>query len=265
MVRVDDLDSQRCREHFVDSQLADLQAIGLDWDDSGAELRQSERTAAYAAAVDKLAGQGLVYECYCSRKDIQQAASAPHQLPGEYPGTCRDLSEAQRGKKREELAGQGRVPALRLRSGCSEFSITDRLHGEYTGRVDDFIVRRGGNAAQARDYAYNLAVVVDDAHQQVTQVVRGNDLLSSAPRQAYLAQLLGLAAPEYAHVGLVVNADGQRLAKRDGPISLRTMPASRVVGEIFASIGCAGATSLHEALESFCSEALADDYVWAGG
>ncbi|MCP6380038.1 glutamate--tRNA ligase family protein, partial [Klebsiella pneumoniae] len=78
---VDDLDSQRCREHFVDSQLADLQAIGLDWDDRGAELRQSDRDAAYAAAVDKLAGQGLVYECYCSRKEIQQAASAPHQLP----------------------------------------------------------------------------------------------------------------------------------------------------------------------------------------
>ena len=262
VVRADDLDSQRCREHFIDSQLADLQAIGLDWDDRGAELRQSDREAAYAAAVDKLAGQGLVYECYCSRKEIQQAASAPHQLPGEYPGTCRDLSEAQRVKKREELAGQGRVPALRLRAGCSEFSITDRLHGEYTGRVDDFIVRRGGNAAQARDYAYNLAVVVDDAHQQITQVVRGNDLLSSAPRQAYLAQLLGLAAPEYVHVGLVVNADGQRLAKRDGPISLRTMPAVRVVGEIFASIGCTGATSLHEVLESFCPEALADDYVW---
>lgn len=242
--------------------MADLQAIGLDWDDRGTELRQSAREAAYAAAVDKLAGRGLVYECYCSRKEIQQAASAPHQLPGEYPGTCRDLSEAQRVKKREELAGQGRVPALRLRAGHNEFSITDRLHGEYTGRVDDFIVRRGGNAAQARDYAYNLAVVVDDAHQQVTQVVRGNDLLSSAPRQAYLAQLLGLAAPEYAHVGLVVNADGQRLAKRDGPISLRTVPAARVAGEIFASIGCAGATSLHEALESFCPEALADDYVW---
>ena len=175
-------------------------------------------------------------------------------MPGFERGAARE--------KREELAGQGRVPALRLRAGCSEFSITDRLHGEYTGRVDDFIVRRGGNAAQARDYAYNLAVVVDDAHQQVTQVVRGNDLLSSAPRQAYLAQLLGLTAPEYAHVGLVVNADGQRLAKRDGPISLRTMPASRAVGEIFASIGCAGVTSLHEALESFCPEALADDYVW---
>ncbi|KAA8728561.1 glutamate--tRNA ligase family protein, partial [Corynebacterium phocae] len=122
---------------------------------------------------------------------------------------------------------------------AGHFTITDRLHGEYTGEVDDFILRRGG---QAPDWAYNLAVVVDDGQGGIDQVVRGDDLLSSAPRQAYLAGLLGYPVPEYVHVPLVLNAEGKRLAKRDGAVTLRQMlgagaTAADVVAQLADTLG----------------------------
>ena len=193
--------------------------------------------------------------CYCSRKDIQDAARAPHAVPGQYPGTCRELSDAARATRRAELAAQGRVPALRLRAEVTEFTVHDVLHGDYTGEVDDFILRRGGNVNQGQDWAYNLAVVVDDAFQGVDQVVRGDDLLPSAPRQAYLANLLGAPLPEYVHVPLVVTRDGARLSKRDGAVTLRQVlgggaSAADVVGELAASLGIA-ARSVDELLRDF--------------
>jgi glutamyl-tRNA synthetase len=206
IIRVEDLD--RVRAGAEQSQLADLAAIGLDWD--GTVVRQSERTRFYDAALASLAGRGLTFECFCTRREILDAPSAPHAPPGAYPGTCRELTADEREERRCQ-----RPAALRLRAGTSVFAVDDVLHGTYEGVVDDFVLRRGDGTV-----AYNLAVVVDDAQQGVDQVVRGDDLLSSAPRQAYLATLLGATPPSYVHVPLALNAAGQRLAKRDGAVTL---------------------------------------------
>jgi glutamyl-tRNA synthetase len=171
----------------------------------------------------------MLYECYCSRSDIRQAPRAPHAPQGAYPGTCRDLTDDQRDARRRET---GRPPALRLRSQHTEYTITDLVHGSYTGVVDDFVVRRGDGVP-----AYNLAVVVDDAAQGIDQVVRGDDLLSSSPRQAYLATLLGYREPVYGHVSLALNADGARLAKRDGAVTLAEVGVENAFAQIAASLG----------------------------
>ena len=219
-MRVEDLD--RVRPGAAERQLADLRAMGLDWDvspGSAAEstegkeagvLYQSTRLAAYERAVQRLREAGLVYECYCTRREIQEASSAPHGAPGAYPGTCRGLSEAQR----EERSAQ-RPPALRLRAERTSYTVHDDFYGPYTGLVDDFVLVRNDGT-----YAYNLTSVVDDAFVGVEQIVRGDDLLPSAPRQAYLAGLLGLPQPRYAHVPLALNEEGKRLAKRDGAVTL---------------------------------------------
>ncbi|MFI6870836.1 tRNA glutamyl-Q(34) synthetase GluQRS [Nocardia sp. NPDC050406] len=207
LLRIEDLD--RVRPGAAQRQLADLAAIGLEWDPPVVE--QSTRLALYEAAIERLTAAGLTYECFCTRREIQQAATAPHGPMGAYPGTCRDLTAAERAERR----AAGRPAALRLRSAVTDFTITDELHGEYRGAVDDLVLRRGDGMP-----AYNLAVVVDDADQGVDQVVRGDDLLPSTPRQAYLATLLGLPVPHYAHVPLVLNTEGQRLAKRDGAVTL---------------------------------------------
>lgn len=233
-LRIEDLD--RVRPGAERRQLEDLAAIGLDWD--GEVVRQSDRTPQYAAAIERLGVAGMTYECYCTRREIQKAVSAPHGPMGAYPGTCRDLSEAQRAAKRAE----GRPAALRLRSQTTEFEIVDEIHGRYRGLVDDFVLRRGDGTA-----AYNLAVVVDDAAQGFDQVVRGDDLLPSTPRQAYLATVLGLAVPTYAHVPLVLNTEGARLAKRDGAVTLRDRTAlgetpRQVFTLLAASLGLRGET-----------------------
>lgn len=240
-MRVDDIDAQRSSEAAAHQQLLDLSTMGITYD--GEIWRQQETWSEYEKALNDLREQGLVYECYCSRKDIAEAVRAPHAAPGAYPGTCRDLGESARAAKRAELAERGRVPALRLRASVEEWEVREsfaagrRGGGAYRGVVDDMVLRRGGNAPKGagnadaagheavnRDYAYNLAVVVDDALAGVGQVVRGDDLLSSAPRQAYLAHLLGLPPVEYVHVPLVMGPDGKRLAKRDGAVTLRDFP-----------------------------------------
>lgn len=239
LMRVDDLDD-RTHTDIANRQLEDLAAIGLTWDEP-AEW-QTHHPQRYDAVVDELADRGLLYECYCSRKDIQQAPRAPHAPQGAYPGTCRDLSDAQRRTRREDT---GRPPALRLRTDVESYTVHDLLHGQFTGTVDDFVVRRGDGVA-----AYNLAVVVDDALQGIDQVVRGDDLLASSPRQAYLATLLGHPEPIYAHVALVLNSDGARLAKRDGAITLAEIGVPRAIEQIAASLGWQ-ATSVDEMLEQF--------------
>ncbi|OBK79289.1 tRNA glutamyl-Q synthetase [Mycobacterium sp. 1274761.0] len=239
LVRVDDLDD-RTHADIAQRQLADLAAIGLTWD--APPEWQTQHPRRYDDAVDQLADRGLLYECYCSRKDIQQAPRAPHAPQGAYPGTCRELSAAQRQVRRETI---GRPPALRLRTDVTIYTVNDILHGEYTGVVDDFVVRRGDGVA-----AYNLAVVVDDAAQGVDQVVRGDDLLSSSPRQAYLAKLLGYPEPTYAHVALVLNGDGARLAKRDGAVTLAEIGARRALEQIAGSLGWQAAT-VDEMVEQF--------------
>jgi glutamyl-tRNA synthetase len=214
LMRVEDLD--RARAGAEAEQLRDLAAIGVDWD--GDIVRQTDRGPLYAAAIDRLSAAGMTYECFCTRREIQEAPSAPHAPQGAYPGTCRNLTEAEREQKRT-----ARPAALRLRSNVREATVQDVLHGSYTGVVDDFVLRRNDGVT-----AYNLAVVVDDAEQGVGQVVRGDDLLPSTPRQAYLASLLNMPSPEYAHVPLVVNAAGVRLAKRDGAVTLADLARAGV-------------------------------------
>lgn len=241
-MRIDDIDAQRSSAESASRQLEDLAALGITWDEPVASQQQT--LPFYAEALADLQQRGLVYECYCSRKDIQEASRAPHAIPGRYPGTCRDLSPAQRAERQAELVAQDRVPALRLRSDATSFTVSESFSleadgGFYTGEVDDFVLRRGGNASQVSDadYAYNLAVVVDDHLAGVDQVVRGDDLLSSAPRQAYLAELLGYAPVEYVHVPLVLGPDGKRLAKRDGAVTLREIGAERALEWIKDSLG----------------------------
>ena len=241
-MRIDDIDAQRSSAESASRQLEDLAALGITWDEPVASQQQT--LPFYAEALADLQQRGLVYDCYCSRKDIQEASRAPHAIPGRYPGTCRDLSPAQRAERQAELVAQDRVPALRLRSDATSFTVSESFSleadgGFYTGEVDDFVLRRGGNASQVSDadYAYNLAVVVDDHLAGVDQVVRGDDLLSSAPRQAYLAELLGYAPVEYVHVPLVLGPDGKRLAKRDGAVTLREIGAERALEWIKDSLG----------------------------
>ncbi|MGJ4051452.1 glutamyl-Q tRNA(Asp) synthetase [Corynebacterium macclintockiae] len=296
-MRVDDIDVQRSSEESAQQQLRDLATMGITYD--GEIRRQQETWSEYEKALNDLREQGLVYECYCSRKDIAEAVRAPHAAPGAYPGTCRDLGESERATKRAELAERGRVPALRLRAGVGEWEVRERFAvgadggsasdgsagGVYRGVVDDMVLRRGGNAPKTagagtpgvgdlgasvageavnRDYAYNLAVVVDDALAGVGQVVRGDDLLSSAPRQAYLAHLLGLPPVEYVHVPLVMGPDGKRLAKRDGAVTLRDFPggAEGMLRWIAESLGpavdirAAGGVQPAELLATFEPELL---------
>jgi glutamyl-tRNA synthetase len=211
LLRVEDLDTGRVRPHFEREQLADLAAIGLDWD--GAVVRQSERLGSFAGALERLEADGILYPCWCTRAEIREATSAPHgPLPeGHYPGTCRRLSAAQRA----EREASGRPPALRVAADGARVAFVDRVHGPQEGVVDDFVVRRNDGA-----YAYNLAVVVDDGAQEVGEIVRGDDLLDSTPRQLWLAERLGRSAPSYAHVPLVLGGDGARLAKRHGAVTL---------------------------------------------
>lgn len=242
-IRVDDLD--RVRPGAAERQLADLAALGLDWDEP--VLWQSTRDGAYRAAIDRLAAAGRTFECFCTRREVLEAPSAPHRPPGAYPGTCRDLTAAERDARRRD-----RPAAVRLRSDVDTWTVHDALHGEVTGAVDDLVLRRGDGVP-----AYNLTVVVDDAHQGVDQVVRGDDLLSSAPRQAHLATLLGLAVPAYAHVPLALNADGARLAKRDGAVTLAelTERGVDVLALIGASLGYRGAGP-REWLDEFAVDRL---------
>lgn len=235
VLRIEDVDTGRSRAEFVEHQLEDLAALGFSWSEL---LFQSDRYIEYKAILDSLPH----YECYCSRKDIQAAASAPHAAPGSYPGTCRDLTEAEREIKRAELGKQGRVPAIRLRSEVSEWTVVDELHGEFTGVVDDFVLKRD-------DWAYNFAVVVDDEYQKVRQVVRGEDLLSSAPRQAYLGHLLGYAPVDYIHVPLLLDENGERVAKRR--YAPRMVDLEDPLGALASSLDLPKAGSLDGLVEEF--------------
>ena len=232
LLRFEDLDPQACRpEHFA-SQERDLAALGLDWD--GPVLRQSERRDHHDAAIAALEERGLTYACYCSRREVREAAQAPHGLSAEggYPGTCRELTAADRLERETD----GRRPALRLRADGVTAAFVDVLHGDQGGVVDDFVLRRADGVP-----SYNLAVVVDDAAQNIEEVVRGDDLLPTTPRQVLLAKLLNLETPRYAHVPLVLSPDGNRLAKRDGAVTLGDRAA---LGQDAAGVLAMLATSL---------------------
>jgi glutamyl-tRNA synthetase len=230
LLRIEDLDRARSKPEYEAGQIADLAALGLDWD--GEIVQQSQRTELYRDALERLRADGRVYPCWCTRAEIRGAAEAPHgPLPeGAYPGTCRRLSEAERAARERA----GRRAALRLDAGAAEVSFHDRLHGETKGVVDDFVLWRGDGTP-----AYQLAVVVDDADQGVDQVVRGDDLIDSTPRQLLLARLLGLPEPEYAHVPLVLGADGARLAKRHGAVTLAEQTPAEALAWMAVSLNLA--------------------------
>lgn len=238
LLRVEDLDDRTFPE-IGSRQIADLAAIGVTWDEP--PEYQTGHEDRYDVVIAALEARGLVYECYCSRREILQAPRAPHAPEGAYPGTCRNLTEAERDERR---AGP-RPPALRLRSDTDSYTVTDLLHGSYTGVVDDLVLRRGDGVT-----AYNLAVVVDDTAQGIDQVVRGDDLLPSSPRQAYLGALLGYPVPVYAHVPLALNADGKRLAKRDGAVTLAEMGVDTALAQIGQSLHFR-ATTLDGMLQEF--------------
>lgn len=237
LVRVEDLDRSRVRPGVEAAQLADLRALGLDWD--GPVVRQSDRLELYEAAISDLDADGRLYPCYCTRAEIRAAVSAPHGISRDdrYPGTCRDLTATERA----EREATGRTPALRVRAEEARVAFEDRLLGRLEDVVDDFVVRRNDGAP-----AYQLAVVVDDAGQGIVEVVRGADLADSTPRQVLLQRLLGLPTPLYAHVPLVLGPDGERLAKRHGDVTLADHAAAgegpeEVRAWMARSLGMAGA------------------------
>jgi glutamyl-tRNA synthetase len=247
VLRIEDLDRPRVRPGATERMLTDLHWLGLDWDegpDCGgpyAPYTQSERIDIYQHYLQRLRNLGLVYPCYCSRAEIAQLAHTLQQGEEDgprYPGTCRYLTEAQR----QHFEERGRRPALRFRVDDERIvSFTDLLIGPTTQHVQrsvgDFILLRSDGI-----FAYQFAVVVDDALMRINQVVRGADLLSSTARQILLYEALGFPVPPFAHVPLLLDEQGKRLAKRTqsmGLEPLRTagMTPAQVIGQLAASCG----------------------------
>ena len=239
VLRIEDLDTARCKRPYAEQMIEDLCWLGLTWDEGpgvggpDGPYYQSERTALYEQALDKLRSMGLVYPCYCTRAELH-AASAPHRSDGQavYPGTCRHLTAAEREKKT-------RAPATRLMVPDETWSFTDGHMGHYGENLlhecGDFLLRRSDGM-----FAYQLAVVVDDAAMGVTEVVRGSDLLSSTPRQLYLYDLLGLKAPEFIHFPLLLAPDGRRLSKRDADAGLDDLRFKLTAEEILGRLAYLG-------------------------
>lgn len=229
LLRIEDMDRAACRPEHERSARADLAALGIDHD--GAVVRQSERAELYDAAIDRLVAEDRTYPCFCTRREVlaeaQSSVAAPHgRAPGAYAGTCSTLDSLGRAARESE----GRRPSLRLRAEGAVVTFIDRLMGECSGEVDDFIVRRADGTP-----AYNLAVVVDDADQRVGEVVRGDDLLDTTPRQILLARVLGVDVPTHLHVPLVLGPDGGRLAKRHGSVTLADqLSIGRTVDDVLA-------------------------------
>ncbi len=237
VLRVEDIDRPRVVAGAEARQLDELRWLGLDWDEGPdvggphAPYRQSERGDRYEAALARLAARGLLYYCDCSRAEIAAVASAPHagEEGPRYPGTCRAVGLRARAWKRP--------PAIRLAVPAGTVTVDDALQGrvvqDVAAEVGDFVLKRGDGI-----YAYQLACVVDDLAMGITEVVRGADLLASAPRQVLLAELLGGTPPTFAHVPLVVAADGTRLAKRAHGIALRDHhDAGASSGDVLARLG----------------------------
>jgi glutamyl-tRNA synthetase len=235
LLRVEDIDGPRVKPAAVEQALEDLAWLGLDHD--GEAVFQSQRKARYDAAVDRLLQLGLAYPCACTRREVEDAASAPHESWQDavvYPGTCRGRFATCAAAR----AATGRDPAVRFRAEAAALPFEDLFRGPESGRIaGDFVIRKRDGGP-----AYQLAVVVDDAAMGVTEVLRGDDLLVSTPRQLCLYAALDLTPPRFCHVPLVVGEDGRRLAKRHGDTSLRHfrergVEAEQVVGYLAWSCG----------------------------
>ena len=231
LLRIEDLDTVRCPRVYADAIMDDLAWLGLAADGPTPTVYQSERSEIYQQYYDILLKKGLVYPCFCSRSQLH-AASAPHRSDGQvvYAGTCRGLSDAEVARR-----SLTRAPAFRVRVPDEEIAFTDGHLGRYAENLardcGDFYLRRADGV-----FAYQLAVVVDDALMGVTEVVRGSDLLSSTPRQLWLYRELGLTAPQFYHLPLLLAPDGRRLSKRDGDQSLENLRARYTPQEIIGKL-----------------------------
>ena len=244
VLRMEDLDTQRTSGEFAQILREDLLWLGLDWDEE--TQPQSQRSEIYQTYFDRLEAMDLLYPCYCTRSQLH-SVNAPHLSDGTYvyAGTCRNLSE-------EERAAFGRAPAWRVKVPDQAWTVDDKIQGIYTENLathcGDFVVRRADGV-----YVYQLAVTVDDALAGVNQVVRGTDLLSSAPRQMYLQSLLGFPHPEYAHVPMLLAPDGRRLSKRDKDLDLGYLRAhttpEHLIGVLAHSAGLLDAPAAISARE----------------
>lgn len=240
LLRIEDIDRPRCRPHLAAQAIDDLRWLGLDWDEGPGEggpcgpYVQSEREALYQEALTRLEAGGHLYPCYCSRGEVMAIGSAPHGLAEEgpfYPGICRHLSPAAQAEK----VAKGKRPSLRFALPDRAVPFTDLIAGPQhfpPGAGGDFVIKRADGII-----GYQLAVVVDDALMQVTDVLRGWDLLDSTPRQIFLYEALGYPVPRFAHVPLLFGPDGTRLSKRHGAVTLAAIraagtPAELVVGHL---------------------------------
>ena len=251
VLRMEDLDTQRTSEEYARILREDLLWLGLDYDRETEP--QSRRSTVYDRYFDSLAEKGLLYPCYCTRSQLH-GVNAPHLSDGTYvyPGTCRNLTQAQRDRF-------NRLPAWRVVVPDKVWELQDHVQGQYTLNLatdcGDMVVRRADGV-----YVYQLAVTVDDGEAGVTEVVRGMDLLSSAPRQMYLQELFGFPHPEYAHVPMLLASDGRRLSKRDRDLDLgelrKHMKAEELIGILAFSCGLIDRRCAVSARE------LAEDFTW---
>ena len=253
VLRIEDLDRERSKSVYIDQIQRDFETLGLFWDEG--PYFQHDRDEAYAEAFGRLEARGLLYPCFCTRADLH-AASAPHR--GEklvYAGTCRHLSDAEV----EARWAAGRTPGWRVAVDSRTIAFEDLVQGTYAQKLDrdcgDFLIRRSDGV-----YAYQLAVVTDDAEAGVTQIVRGRDLLSSTPRQIYLQRLLGLPTPEYYHVPLLVAPDGRRLSKREHDLDMGALRERCTPEEL---LGClAQLSGLRPTAEPVTAGELAAVFSW---
>ena len=233
LLRFEDLDRVNSKPEHEARQINELAQIGITFGSN--VIRQSERFDLYRDIVEGLRQQDLVYPCYCTRREILESTQAPHgpTIEGAYAGTCRNLSASDRSEREQT----GRPPAWRLRTNNEQYIVNDVISGPIPTVIDDMVLLRNDGVP-----AYNLAVVVDDAAQGVTQIVRGDDLLLGTGRHIHLQKLLGCPTPQYVHVPLVVGPDQERLAKRHGAVTLEDLShkgvgTQEVLGELARSIG----------------------------
>ena len=245
VLRMEDLDPDRSRPEYASGLIEDLRWLGLDWDEGPdvggpyAPYNQSGRTALYQAAFEKMMQSGLVYPCFCSRSELRFVASAPHagDMETPYSGRCEKLDI----RTMTEVEAQNRKPAFRLRVHDAAVEFTDETYGLQKQVLQqscgDFVIRRSDGV-----FAYQLAVVVDDAAMRIDRILRGADLLDSTPRQIYLWRWLGLQPPAFLHVPLLVGSDGDRLSKRQGSLTIKALrdtgtPAEKIIGHLAAWAG----------------------------
>ena len=260
VLRMEDLDTQRTSAEFAETLRDDLRWLGLTWDRETPP--QSQRSAVYDKYFEILRGKGLLYPCYCTRSQLH-SVNAPHLSDGTYvyPGTCRNLTEGER-------AAFHRAPAWRVVVPDRVWTVEDKIQGTYCCNLatecGDMVVRRADGV-----YVYQLAVTVDDGEAGVTEVVRGMDLLSSAPRQMYLQELFGFAHPEYAHVPMLLAPDGRRLSKRDRDLDLgilrQRLSREALLGALAFAAGLIDqevSVSLKELTKEFSWKKLSGDHIF---